>query len=220
MRQMNKTRILPLLTLAFCLGSSSAQAQWTGISVEIGESSSDLEFETEQRTMRVDSLSLQIEEKTATDLRVGFSIGLTSIRSTNILPPDNGQKFEGNQLGFYLRLPLQLGEYFSLEGLYSYRYNTATDSSISSPSEIEWHDNRLKIGLGTKLQTLRFTAFLVYRSMSGDISNNTSVELFDSIDKISRGISFDYFVESTAFIRLQLSRGAEDIAYLNLVRVY
>lgn len=90
---MNRTGILPLLLVVFSFGSSTAQAQWTGISVEIGESSSDLEFETEQRTMRVDSLSLQIEEKTATDLRVGFSIGLTSIRSTNILPPDNGQKF-------------------------------------------------------------------------------------------------------------------------------
>ena len=217
---MNNTRILTLLIVAFCFGSSSAQAQWTGISVEIGESSSDLEFEIEQRAMRVDSLSLRIEEKTATDLRVGLRIGLTSIRSANILPPDNAQKFEGNQLGFYLRLPLQLGEYFSLEGLYSYRYNTATDSNVSSPGEIEWHDNRLKIGLGTKLQTLRLTAFVSYRSMSGDISNDTSVELFDSIDKISRGISFDYFIEPTAYIRLQISRGGEDSAYLNFVRVY
>jgi hypothetical protein len=217
---MNRTGILPLLLVVFSFGSSTAQAQWTGISVEIGESSSDLQFETEQRTMSIDSLSLQIEEKAATDLRVGFSIALTSIRTANLLPPDNAQKFEGNQLGFYLRLPMQLGESFSLEGLYSYQYNTATDSDISLPSEIEWNENRLKIALGTKLQTLRITAFIAYHSMNGDISNSTSVGLFDSIDNISRGISFDYFVEPTAFIRFQFSRGDEDSAYLNFVREY
>ena len=217
---MNRTGILPLLLVVFSFGSSTARAQWTGISVEIGESSSDLQFETEQRTMSIDSLSLQIEEKTAADLRVGFSIALTSIRTANLQPPDNAQKFEGNQLGFYLRLPMQLGESFSLEGLYSYQYNTATDSDISLPSEIEWNENRLKIALGTKLQTLRITAFIAYHSMNGDISNSTSVGLFDSIDNISRGISFDYFVEPTAFIRFQFSRGDEDSAYLSFVREY
>lgn len=217
---MNRTGILPLLLVVFSFGNSTARAQWTGISVDIGESSSDLQFETEQRTMSIDSLSLRIEEKTATDLRVGFSIGLTSIRMASILPPDNAQKFEGNQLGFYLRLPLQLGEYFSLEGLYSYRYNIATDSNVGSTSEIEWHDNRLRIGLGIKLQTLRITPFIAYHSSSGDISNDTGVDLFDSIDNISRGISFDYFVEPTAFIRLQFSRGEEDSGYLSFVRVY
>ena len=217
---MISTGILPLLIVTVSLGSSPAEAQWSGISVEIGESTSDLQFETEQRSMRREDLSLQIEEKTATDLRVGFSIGLNSIRTSNLLPPDNAQKFEGNHLGFYLRLPLQLGEYFSLEGLFSYRYNSATDSNTSLPSEIEWHDSRLKIGLGAKFQALRITPFISYRNVSGDISNNISVELFDSVDNISRGISFDYFLEPTAFIRLQLSRGDEDSSYLRFVREY
>ena len=138
----------------------------------------------------------------------------------HLLQGQFGEKFEGAQLGFYLRLPLQLGEYISLEGLYSYRYNTATESNVSSPSEMEWHENRLKIGIGTELKTLGFNAFIAYHDMSGDISTGTSVELFKSIDNISRGISLDFFVEPTAFIRLQLSRGAEDSGYLSFVRVY
>lgn len=208
------------MIVVFSFGNLSAQAQWTGISVDIGESSSDLQFETGQRTMSMDSLSLQIEEKAATDLRVGFSVGLNNFRNFNILPPENAQKFEGSQLGFYLRLPMQLGEYFSLEGLYSFRYNTATESNVSSPSEVEWHENRLKISIGTVLKTMGFNAFIAYHDMSGDISTGTSVERFESIDNISRGISLDFFVEPTAFIRLQLSRGAEDSGYLSFVRVY
>ena len=217
---MNRAEIIALLIVALSLGSSPAKAQWTGILVEIGESTSDLQFETGRRSMRREDLSFQIEEITDTDLRVGFSIGLNSIRTSNLLPPANTQKFEGNHLGFYLRLPMQLGEYFSLEGLFSYRYNFATDSNTSLPSEIEWHDSRLKIGLGVKFQAFRITPFISYRNVSGDISNNISVELFDSVDNISWGISFDYFLEPTAFIRLQLSRGDEDSGYLNFVRVY
>ena len=217
---MIRTRILPILIIMLGLCNPPAQAEWTGISVDFGESTTELQFETEQRTMRGDVLSLQIEEKSATDLRVGISIGLTSIRTSNTLPPANAQKFEGNHLELYLRMPMQLGENFWLEGLFSYRYNTATDSNISLPSEIEWRDSRFQIGLVAKFQTLRITPFVAYQDLSGDISNASSVEIFDSIDNISRGIMFDFFAEPTAFVRLQLSRGAEDSGYLIFVREY
>ena len=217
---MNRVSVFSLLAIIFSLDSTPAAAAWTGISVDIGETTTDLQFETAQRTMRSDSLSLQIEEKTATDLRVGFSVGVSDFRTANKLPPGNAQKFEGGHLGFYLRLPVQLGEYFSLEGLFSYRYHSASSSKTSLPSEIEWHDSRLQIGLGAKFQALRVTPFIAYRSMRGDISNDSGTELFDMVGNTSRGISFDYFIEPTAYIRFQLSRGDEDGGYLTFARMY
>ena len=89
---MNRVRIFSLLAMTLSLGSTPAVAEWTGISVDIGETTTDLQFEAAQRTMRSDSLSLQIEEKTATDLRVGFSVGVSDIRTSNKLPPGNAQK--------------------------------------------------------------------------------------------------------------------------------
>jgi len=217
---MNRVRIFLLLAITFSLANTPAGAQWTGISVDIGETTNDLQFETAQRSMRENSLSLHIEEKSATDLRIGFSLGVSDIRTANLLPPENAQKFEGGYLGLYLRLPLQMGEYFSLEGLFSYRYNSASSSSTSLPGEIEWHDSRLQIGLGAKFQALRVTPFIAYRNVRGDISNGSSTELFELAGKDSRGINFDYFLEPGAYIRFQLSRGEEQGGYLTFARVY
>jgi hypothetical protein len=209
-----------LLAITFSLGNAPAVAEWTGVSVDIGEMTTDLQFETAQRTMRSDSLSLRIEENTATNLRVGFSIGVSNIRIANKVPPANAEKFEGGHLGIYLRWPVQLGEYFSLESLFTYQYNIATNSNTSLPNEIEWHDSRLQIGLGAKFQTLRVTPFIAYGKMRGDISNDTSAELFDSASSVSHGINFDYFIEPTAYIRFQLSRDGVDGGYLTFARVY
>jgi len=214
---MNRTLLL-IITLS--LGSTPAVAEWTGVLVDIGESTTDLQFETAQRTMRIDSLDLAIEEKTASPLRVGFSLGISNIRTANLLPPDNAQKFDGGHLGFYLRYPQQLGEHMSLAGLLSYRYNSATDYNTSLRSEIEWHETRVQLGLRVKFGTLRITPFIAYRDINGDISNDTSTQIFDSVDSISRGISFDIFVEPGAYIRLQLFRGDEDGGYLTFARVY
>lgn len=217
---MNRVRIYSLFAIIFSINSPHVQAAWTGILVDIGQTTTDLQFETAQRTLRNDSLNLHIEEKTATDLRIGLSLGVSNIRTANKLPPDNAQKFEGSHLGFYLRLPVQLGEYFSLEGMFSYRYNTASNPNTSLPSEIEWHGSRLKIGVAAKIQALRVTPFIVYNNISGDISSANSTELFNSAGSGSHGISFDYFIEPTAYIRLQLETGDVEAAYLTFARVY
>ena len=217
---MSRATSCVLLKLIISLGSTSAVAEWTGISVDIGETTTDLQFETAQRTMRSDSLSLRIEEKTATNLRVGFNLGISNIRTANILPPDNAQKFDGGHLGFYLRYPLQLGRHMLLEGLFSYRYNSASDSNNSLQSEIEWREARVQLSLGVKFGVLHVTPFIVYRDINGDISNDSGTEIFDSVDSKSRGISFDIFVEPTAYIRFQLSRGDEEGGYLTFARIY
>jgi len=197
-----------------------AAAEWTGVFVDIGESTTDLQFKTVQRTMRIDSLNLAIEEKTASPLRVGFSLGVSNIRTANLLPLGNAQKFDGGHLGFYLRYPQPMGEHMSFEASFSYRYNLASDSSTSVRSEIEWREARVQLGLGAKFGALRITPFIAYRDINGDISNGISTQIFDSVDSISRGISFDIFVEPTAYIRLQLFRGDEDGGYLTFARVY
>jgi len=209
-----------LLVFILGLGSMPAAADWTGVFVDIGESTTDLQFETVQGTMRIESLNLAIEEKTASPLRVGFSLGVSNIRTANLLPPGNAQKFEGGHLGFYLRYPQPMGERMSFEALFSYRYNSASDSSTSVRSEIEWREARVQLGLGAKFGALRITPFIAYRDINGDISNGLSTQIFDSVDSISRGISLDIFVEPTAYIRLQLFRGDEDGGYLTFARVY
>jgi hypothetical protein len=212
--------IFSLLVIAFSLVSPQVAAEWTGVWVDIGETTTDLQFESTQRTMRSDSLNLHIEEKTASDLRVGLSLGISDIRTTNKIPPDNTQKFEGGHFGFYLRFPQQLNKHLSWQASFSYRYNYADDSSISMPSELEWRETRAQFGLGLKFTALRITPFVSYRDISGDISNDTSTESFETVDNNSQGISFDFYTEPTAFIRLQLLRGGEEGGYLTFARVY
>jgi len=216
----NKSRIFSLLAITFILVSLPVKAQWTGISVDIGETTSDLQFESVQRTMRSDNLSLQIEEKSATNLRVGLSLGISNIRIANKLPPDNAQKFEDGHFGVYLRLPVQMGEFFSLDSKFSYQYHTADKLNSNLNSELDWQDSRLQIGLAAKFQNLRVTPFIAYRNVSGDITDDTSTELFDTVDNVSHGISFDIFVDSGAYIRFQLFTGAEEGGYLTFAREY
>ena len=214
-------KLLPLAiaTVAAVL-STNAMAEWTGVSVSIEDYSAVWIFPTGQHTSDINRLTLNLEEKTANDLRVGINIGLVSLRISENVSPSNTQKFNVSSLGLYLRLPLRLSEIFSLQGQFSYRFNSGSDSIDTDSSLIEWYETRLELGFSGQWQTLRFTPFIAYQIVDGDITDSEGTELFEPIDQISSGIRFDYFVDPTAYIRFQVSSGAREGFYLVFAREY
>lgn len=200
--------------------SSAAVASWSGISLNIEDYSSDWQFQTIERSADINRWEINLEEKTTTDLRVGINIGQMSIRMRDKISMANAQKFEASSLGLYLRLPLMLSTHFSIEGRLSYRFNSGSDSNDIDPSEIEWNEFELELGFSGQWQSVRITPYVAYLNLSGDITNSSSTELFDSSDEISSGIRLDYFIEPTAYVRLQLSIGAREGVYLVFAREY
>lgn len=223
MRLIDGSKLLPKLKFLVVLSafaSTAAVASWTGISVNIEDYSTQWQFQTVQRTTDINQWNFYLEEKTTSALRAGVSIGQSSIRISDSVSPANTQKFDANSLGLYLRLPLMLGDHFSVHGRLSYRINSGSDSNDIDPSEIGWYETAVELGFSGQWQSVRITPFVSYRSIDGDISDNTGIDLFDPVEEISSGIRFDYFVDPTAYVRFQLTTGANEGGYLVFAREY
>lgn len=209
-----------LWLLALWLTSFQLQAQWTGISASLEETNTDWQFASTLRSVRINRIGLQIEEKTAKSLRVGGSIGQLGLRLVDPATPSSTQKFDLSYIGLYLRQPIRLSANLALQGLLSYRYHSGIELTISDAAEIDWHETRFQIGLSLQAGQLRIMPFVAYTRVSGDITDSSGVALFDAAQADSHGISFDYLIEPGAYIRLQWSAAAERSGQLVFVREY
>ncbi len=225
MRLIHSRRFFPKLivlvgVLVPVFVSTPAGAELSGISVNIEDYSASWEFQTVERTTDINRWSFDLEEKTTSALRIGLSIGQSRIRIRDKILPANTQKFDADLFGLYLRLPLMLSDNFSVHGRLSYRINIGRESNTIDRNEIEWFETRAELGFSSRWQSVRFMPFVSYRKVDGDISDSGGIEVFDSVDELSSGIRFDYFLDSTAYVRFQLTTGANEGGYLAFAREY
>ena len=197
----------------------SASADMTGVAFEISDMDSDWKFADGTRAAKTNSLSLQIEESTASGLTVGGGIGYLTMRvGGDSTTPST--KFEAEYLQVYLRQDFRLGESTAIEGLLSYGYHTGRENTETDRAEIEWSQVALEIGLSFQVNNLRITPFVGYANVDGDISGTEGSGAFELEDPFNQGVRFDVFVETTAFIRIQLQTGSQSGGYLSFVRRY
>lgn len=211
------------LTCAFLFFfATSAKADWSGISASIEELESDWIFENNDRSAKVSRLNLSFEEKASSELRVGANIGRLSARISNNEGPRNTQKFDASYFGIYLRYPVPLGDYFTLQSKLTYHYHSGSESSIDGEegAEIDWREISFELGLSAKLANLRITPFAIYSDVSGDISDVTGTDSFETDEEVSGGANIDFFLEPTSFIRLRLTKGDTDSASLIFAREF
>lgn len=206
-----------LLLLLFFSGF--AKADWTGVAFEIGDTKSDWDFSQGTRETKITSISLQIEERTASGLSVGAGIGYLSIR---VGGKDNveSQKFDGENLEIYLRQDLSVSESFSLQALLNYGFYNGRENVSSDRDEIDWNQLGFEVGASFRHANLRITPFASYTDIDGDISGDEPTRVFSLEDPAGYGLRFDYFVETTAFLRLQFQSGSHTGGYLTFVRRY
>lgn len=203
------------------LYSTGAMAFWTGIELELADNDSTWEFSGDTREARINKLSLRIEEKTATNLSVGATLGYLDMRVDAATPADT-RKFDGNFIGLYLRQPIHLGQRLTFEGTLSYTYHSGDESGNSDDDQAtySWNETSLRFGLGFRFSNFRMTPFVAYTDVDGDISDDNGTDAFSLDEPQSQGLSFDYFVEDTAYIRLELIDGAENGGFLTFTRRY
>jgi len=164
--------LLLLLLLGLLSGYSRVVlADWTGVMVTLEDDSTDWLFAGGNRQARSSRIRFMVEEKTAAALRVGVDIGHLSLR---VVDPATSlaEKYDAQSLGAYLRLPLALGEHFSLDSLFTYRYNNGSGNDNLAPLDIEWSEANLQIGIGVTVASFRITPFAAYASIDGDVSGS------------------------------------------------
>lgn len=208
--------LLPLLFF-----STLAVADWTGIALEIGNYDSDWEFERDTREAQISEISFQIEEKTGSGLAVGASIGYVNMRAVAASnSPAETMKFDGEFISVYLRQPVRISEHVFLNAALSFRYTSGSESGDQDePAEMDWTESAFELGLGMRFGNLRLMPYAAYRDIDGDISDN-GTDVFEVEESLVQGLRFDYFVEDSAFIRLEFVSGGAQGGYINFVRRY
>ena len=207
------------LLILLCLYSSLANAFWTGVSLELGNYDSDWTFDSDTRAAQINTIDLQIEEKTTSELRVGASIGYIDLRLVADTVAQT-KKFDGQYIGVFLRQPVRINDRFSLHGLLSFRYASGSESGTDILNNIDWTESSIQLGLSLRLSSLRIMPFATYQDIDGDISDDAGTAIFEMDEASSRGVRFDYFIEDSAFIRLQFISGGQAGGYLSFARRY
>ena len=210
-----------LLILLF-LYTSLAEAESTGVSLDIASYDSDWQFDSGVREARISSISFQIEEKLEAGLTVGGGIGYfdMSVRGNSKV---SGQDFDGQYLEIYLHHPFPVSERISIHGAFAYRYYSGDGNDGNDGDEradIDWNEVNLQIGVGMRFAHLRITPFVAYYNIDGDISDDSSTGSFENDDSVSQGVSLDYFVDDTAFIRLEFRSGYQTGGRISFERRY
>ena len=210
-----------LLLLLFF--SSLASAEWSGVSLEIGETDSDWKFDDDVREAQISEINFQVEEQIDTGLTFGASIGYFDMR---VVPDSDSaaqtMKFDGQYLGMSIRQPFEISEHISLHGLFSIRYTTGNESGADDEEDekdIDWTQSSFELGLNLRFSRLRISPYAIYQDVDGDISGG-GTEVFELDEPLTQGVRFDYFTEDTGFVRFEFVTGGRSGGYLSFVRRY
>lgn len=197
-----------------------AQADLTGVTVELANVDADWKFDNGVREAQINSIAFQIEEKTATGLSVGGSFGYLDMRAVGDSSTET-RKFDGEYLQVYLRQEIPISESISLHALFSYSYNSGDDYSDDEERvDIDWNEASLQIDASLRFANFGITPFAAYYDIDGDISDDNGTQVFEMDDPVSHGIRFDYYTDPTAFIRIVFQSGGQSGGYLIFARRY
>ena len=209
--------------LLLLLFSSLASAEWTGVSLEIGETDSDWKFEDDVREAQISEINFQVEEKIETGLTFGAGIGYFDMRV--VADSDSAaetMKFDGQYIGLYIRQPLHINNHISFHGLFGIRYTNGNESGADDEEDekdIDWTQSSFELGLNLRFSKLRISPYAIYQDIDGDISGG-GTEVFELDEPLTQGVRFDYFIEDTGFVRFEFVAGGRSGGYLSFVRRY
>lgn len=212
-------KLLILFFLYTGLVKAEVEAESIGVALDIASYKSDWQFDSGVREAKITSISFQIEEKLEAGLIVGGGIGYfdMSVRGNSNV---SGQDFDGQYLEIYMHHPFPVSERISIHGAFAYRYYSGNGNNRDEREDIDWNEVNLQIGVGVRFAHLRITPFVAYYNIDGDISDDNSTGSFENDDSVSQGISFDYFADDTAFIRLEIRSGYQSGGRISFERRY
>ena len=212
-------KLLILLFLYTSFVEAETDVDSVGVALDIASYKSDWQFDSGVREAKITSISFQLEEKLEAGLTVGGGIGYfdMTVRGNSSA---SAQDFDGQYLEIYMRHPFPVSERISIHGAFAYRYYSGNGHNGGEREDIDWNEVNLQIGVGVRFAHLRVTPFAAYYNVDGDISDDNSTGSFENDDSVSQGVSLDYFVDNTAFIRLEIRSGYQSGGRISFERRY
>ena len=208
------------IALFLVLVLPAANASWSGISLSIDEIKNDWVFENNTRVVDTTRLNLQFEEKTANGMLVGANIGRLTTRISNKTGARDTEKFDASYLGIYLGYPVSLSKQFSIHNQLGYQYHSGSRYTLLNDDRITWRDASFMIGMSYRFKDVRIMPFAVVNDISGDLEREAGTDTFENDERLSTGVSVDVFVDSSSFVRLQLSSGSGQSFSLRFAREF
>jgi len=196
---------------------SQLMAGWTGISAFFGQSESDWLLQSTLNEAGIGFFGLRIEDKTQSELRIGATAGQFELRLINLLD-ETAEKYYGRFLSLYLRLPVALTDQVTFHTALGYQLNFGENSVDQDVAEISWSEITINAGLSLNLGGLSLRPFMSSRSVDGDITSMLDTRIFKQNENSSYGVMLDYFVEPSAFIRLMVTTGRNEIVQISFAR--
>lgn len=203
-----------------CLLPVPGIAAWTGIGAYTGSSESDWSLGTETRIADRRFYGLHIEESTSTGIRIGASIGRFDLRLKDPVQIELTQKFEGQFLSLYLRIPFKVVEKVSFHTRLEYQFNLGNRETGALEDEVDWNELGATLGLNLELGLLSVRPFIDWRMVDGDLTTATSDEVLENEQETSYGVQLDLSVEPSAYVRLKFTASENESLWIGLVREY
>jgi len=210
-------RICALLLLLG--GPGCASAEWTGVAMEFATLKTDWKFSDETREAKTNSITLKIEERTNIGLTVGGGIGYHFL-SLDGQGGGDSTSFDAQNVEIYLRQEFALGDAVTLLGVLDFAWYTGDDDDDDDQAEIDWSEVGVELGVNFRYRNLGITPFVSYTDVDGDTSGVDGGGGFELEDSFGQGVRFDIFVESTAFVSIELRTGSQTGGYIGFVRRY
>lgn len=210
-------RICALLLLLG--GPGCANAEWTGVAMEFATLNTDWKFSSGTREAKTNSITLKIEERTNIGLTVGGGIGYHFLNLDSQGGGDS-TSFDAQNVEIYLRQEFALGDAVTLLGVLDYAWYTGDDDDDDNNVDIDWSEVGVELGVNFRYRNLGITPFVSYTDVDGDTSGLEDGGDFELKDSYGQGVRFDIFVESTAFVSIELRTGSQTGGYLGFVRRY
>lgn len=202
--------------------SPGADAEWTGVSLNLSNTDSDWDFSGETRQARNSEIEFSIEERTDSGLTVGAAIGYFDMRLAASTAAATS-KFDGQYFVIYLRQDFALGERLSLHGGLGLKYASGSESGAAEgddPADVDWTETNFELGIGLRAGNLRIMPFAAWSEIDGDVSDAAGTSVFSLDRPDTQGIRFDLYTEQSAFVRLEFVTGSRSGGTLIFARRY
>lgn len=204
---------LLVLILFFC---SSAQAQWTGITLGFGDETIPVQNAKQNLLLTPYNIRLAIEGKTQSGLRIGVAAAQSKaeIKNDSI---QQQQSLQGFQLFF--RAPYSINDHVELEASTSIAQFYTPDSQTNNES-LDWLSKQVSIALYTSIFPIRIGIKAHLRTISGELQSVNQHIFFNESQSIYTSYSLDYQTEKTAYIRFQFTEHSNNTFIISFAKVY
>ncbi len=193
---------------------------WTGISAFAGKTDSVLTQASSEKNANIDFYGLSIEENTDVDLRVGARAGKFDIRLVDAINGSNAEKYAGQFFSVYLRWPIKLTDKLVFHSRINYQMYMGSNPLDSNEDEINFNEFGLDFGISFRFYQLSIRPYINFRNIDGDMTSTSGTRIFQQSEIQTQGIMLDYFVERSAYVRLQGTTGAEESVIISFVREF